>query len=384
MCRSKSETPHRDNSRPRQDTQKQTGFRRNPSSREEKRKPAKTNQLELDEDNHEEEYTTFNLRSPTAPPLKVQVQIEGRNVTMEVDTGATYSVVGKKTFDNLFSEVKLQDSDITLTTYTGEPIVAEGQADIQVVYEGQEYSLPLIVAPGDTPALLGRNWMRKMRLNWNKLAEQLTLQPGVNKLSSGVERIKGKFPKLFKQEPGKLRDFKAKIEVEKDSSPKFFKARTVSYYMRSKLDAEYKRLQEQCIIEPVKYSEWASPAVPVLKRDHSVRVCGDYKITVNQSIKKEVYPLPTTDDLFTKLEGGVKFAKIDLSHAYQQIELDEDSQNLLVLNTHQGLMKYKRLNFGVATAPAIFQRTIEGVLQGARGTAVYLDDIIITGKSVKE
>ena len=76
---------------------------------------------------------------------------------MEVDTGATYSVVGKKTFDNLFREVKLQDSDITLTTYTGEPIVAEGQADIQVVYEGQEYSLPLIVAPGDTPALLGRN-----------------------------------------------------------------------------------------------------------------------------------------------------------------------------------------------------------------------------------
>ena len=154
--------------------------------------------------------------------------------------------------------------------------------------------------------------------------------------------------------------------------------------MRSMLDAEYKRLQEQGIIEPVKYSEWASPAVPVLKRDHSVRVCGDYKITVNQSIKKEVYPLPTTDDLFTKLEGGVKFAKIDLSHVYQQIELDEDSQNLLVLNTHQGLMKYKRLNFGVATAPAIFQRAIEGVLQGARGTAVYLDDIIITGKSVKE
>ena len=143
-------------------------------------------------------------------------------------------------------------------------------------------------------------------------------------------------------------------------------------------------MQEQGIIEPVKYSEWASPAVPVLKRDHSVRVRGDYKITVNQSIKKEVYPLPTTDDLFTKLEGGVKFAKMDLCHAYQQIELDEDSQNLLVLNTHQGLMKYKRLNFGVATTPATFQRAIEGVLQGTRGTAVYLDDIIITGKSVKE
>ena len=75
-------------------------------------------------------------------------------------------------------------------------------------------------------------------------------------------------------------------------------------------------------------------AGPILKHDRSVQVCGDYKVIVNKSLQKEVYPLPTPDDLFTKLEGGVRFAKLHLSHAYNQVELDRESQ-LLVLNTHR-------------------------------------------------
>ena len=110
------------------------------------------------------------------------------------------------------------------------------------------------------------------------------------------------------------------MEVEPNAAPIFIKPHPVLYYMRSKLDAEYKCLQDTGIVEPVRYARWASPAV--LKRDESARVCGDYKVTVNKSLQKEVYPLLTPDDLFTKLEGGVRFAKLDISHAYQQVELD--------------------------------------------------------------
>ena len=90
-----------------------------------------------------------------------------------------------------------------------------------------------------------------------------------------------------------VNDLLAHVEVEPNAAPIFIKPRPVSYYMRSKLDAEYKRLQDTGIVEPVRYAWWASPAVPVLKRDGSVRVCGDYKVTVNKSLRKEVYPLPT-------------------------------------------------------------------------------------------
>ena len=77
------------------------------------------------------------------------------------------------------------------------------------------------------------------------------------------------------------------------------------------------------VIEPVQYSDWAAPIVPVLKRDGSVRICGDYKVTVNRALTTDTYPLPRVNDLFASLAGGKMFSKLDLAHAYQQILIDE-------------------------------------------------------------
>ena len=80
------------------------------------------------------------------------------------------------------------------------------------------------------------------------------------------------------------------------------------------------------------------------------------------------------------MSGGKKFTKLDLAHAYQQIPLDEESRKLVVINTQKGLFRYNRLPFGIASAPAIFQRTIEGILRGIPNVCVYIDDILITGR----
>ena len=84
------------------------------------------------------------------------------------------------------------------------------------------------------------------------------------------------------------------------------------------------------------------------------------------------------------LTGGEKYTKLDMSHAYQQIVLDEDSRKYVTVNTHTGLFTYNRLPFRVSSSPAIFQRTMEGVLQGIENVAVYLDDIFMTGKNDKD
>ena len=141
--------------------------------------------------------------------------------------------------------------------------------------------------------------------------------------------------------------------------------------MRAKIKQELERLQSAGAIEPVQFSDWLHP------------LCL-FWVTVNQAARTESYPLPRIDDLFASLNGGKTFTTLDLAHAYQQILLDEESRKLVVINTHKGLFRYNRLPFGVASAPAIFQRTIEGILRGIPHVCVYLDDILVTGNTDDE
>ena len=65
-----------------------------------------------------------------------------------------------------------------------------------------------------------------------------------------------------------------------------------------------------------------------------MRICGNYKLSVDQASKIDSYPLPRIDDLITSLAGGKAFTKLDLANAYQQIPLDDQSKKVLALNTH--------------------------------------------------
>ena len=137
------------------------------------------------------------------------------------------------------------------------------------------------------------------------------------------------------------------------------------------------------IIEPVQFANWAAPIVPVVKSDgKSLRICGDFKLTVNQASKLDRYPIPKVEDFFAKLTGGKAFTKLDLSQVYQQ--LDEKSQKYAVINTHRGLFQYNQLPFGISSAPGIFQRVMESILNGIPGVVVYIDDVLVIGRFEQE
>lgn len=113
-------------------------------------------------------------------------------------------------------------------------------------------------------------------------------------------------------------------------------------------------------------------------------MCGDYKVTVNPSLEVDQHPLPKPDDLFASLSGGQKFTTLDLKQAYQQMVLDEDSRKYVTVNTHKGLYRYTCLPFGIASAPAVFQRAMDTILQGLPHILCYIDDILITGATDEE
>lgn len=331
---------------------------------------------EVQETEDASECYEFTIREKTRnEPIMVTVDVNDAPVTMEVDSGAAVSIIDEPTYEKFFKTVQLRDTPIRLNSYTGK-INILGQCDVVVKYKGQTAHVPLIVVKGQGPALLGRNWLRYIRLDWPNL---LSVREAVN-----VKDITHEFPELFTEEMGKFTGPPVRLSVNENVKPVFCKARPVPYSLKGKIEEAIDKNIRDGIWKPIQYSEWAAPIVPVQKPDGSVRLCGDYKVTVNQACQVDKYPLPTVNEVFSKLSGGKTFTKIDLSQAYSQITVHEDFQKYLTVNTHKGLFAVTRLPFGISSAPGIFQRLMNCILGDIQGVAVYLDDILITGKNEAE
>ena len=147
------------------------------------------------------------------------------------------------------------------------------------------------------------------------------------------------------------------------------------------MEAELQRLQNVGVIQPVQFLDWAAPIALVLKKDGSLQICEDFKLTINQVATLDVYPLPKVEDLFATLPGGDTFTKLDLTHTYKQLLLDEHSSKLATINTIKGLFCYSRLPLVFQQHPQFSSVPWRIYFQGMSHVCVYLDDILITGRT---
>ena len=327
-------------------------------------------------DDDDDVYTMFTLPSAKVAPIQLSVEIDGTPLLMELDTGASLSIISESVYKMLPSQPLLEPCSAKLRTYTGEAIKVLGSVSVTVRHNSQQRCLPLLVVAGEGPSLVGRNWLGHMNIDWHSVCY---VQP-----LTEIEQLLTKHKEVFKESLGTVVGMTVKLHLKPDVSPKFCKARPMPFSVKRKVETELQRLEAEGVISPVRFADWATPIVPVAKRDGSVRICGDYKITLNQALEPEVYPLPKIEELFAALAGGLTFTKLDLSHAYQQLVLDERSAMVATINTHKGLFKYNRLPFGISTAPAHFQRVMENLLKDLPFVSVYLDDILVTGRSQTE
>ena len=140
---------------------------------------------------------------------------------------------------------------------------------------------------------------------------------------------------------------------------------------------------------PTQFCNWGTPVVPVRKAPRpdgaaSIRVCGDYSVTVNPQLKVHRHPLPSPEDLIRHLGGGAGFTKIDLADAYNQIRLAPESRKRLALSTHRGVLLQNVMPFGIFSAPGHFQQIMDELTRDISGVAVYFDDILVSGSTVEE
>ncbi|CAB4043692.1 Hypothetical predicted protein [Paramuricea clavata] len=158
-----------------------------------------------------------------------------------------------------------------------------------------------------SPVLCYRDWLHKLRLDWKtikllKSSDSSHRNPGTT-TQEKLKNLLDTYAEVFEDKLGTFKSAKARITLKEGSQPQFRKARHVPYSLRPKVEEELKRLQSEGILSKVEWSDWATPIVPVPKQDGSVRICGDFKGTINPTLQAEQYSLPRIEDIFAHLAG---------------------------------------------------------------------------------
>ena len=221
--------------------------------------------------------------------------------------------------------------------------------------------------------------MQTIRLDWRSLGIA-----NIQGTLPSLETILQKHSEVFQSNVGTMHQFEAKLVVKPEAKRQFYHPSSVPYALKDAIKRELDRLEAEGIVERVSHSDWAAPVMTVPKSDGMVRLCGEYKVTVNPVLDVNQYPLPRPDNLMTSISGGKRFTKFDLTAAYQQMPLNEESLKYVTVNTHRGLYRYRHLPFGIASAPAVLQQAMDAILQGLTYIIFYLDDILITGSTDQE
>ena len=259
-----------------------------------------------------------------------------QDLQMEIDTGASVSVISEDTYLSVWpgdQRPVLQKSTAQLRTYSGELMHVCGTITVCVFYRQQQKTLPLLVVRGAGRPLFGRDWMKEIKLDW-KLLQSLH---SVNKVDDQLQSLLENHAEVFRDELGSLRDIKVTLQISPDAQPCYHRPRPIPYMLYAQewrmswLD--WRRMEWSNLLLT---RTGLAPIVPVVKRDGAIRICGDFKVTVNKVAKRDMYPLPKVEDLLSTLAGGKSFSKLYLSHAYQQLHLSEESKPLVTIQHFQG------------------------------------------------
>ena len=327
----------------------------------------------------------------------VSVQLNGVQLPFEVDTGSPVVLIGESTFHQHFEE-EILDSCRPLIGVSGEAVSVLGTFEAVVQRPHQQEFVGkinvVVQACERETGLLGVPALDVLFPGWQRVFENSSK---INLLEITdnycLDDIVGDFGNYVRSNYGVLvdNDFTQPIigvvvalGLVEGASPIFARARKVPFHTRDLLTAHIQGLVAKGFLKPVQSSQWASPIVVVVKKDGTLRMCIDPKHTLNPYLTSVHYPIPVIDDMLVEINGHEFYSVIDLSGAFQQVQLDEASQRLVTINTHLGLFSYTRMPFGIKTAPTTFQRVMETILKKFKWCYVYIDDIIIVACSVAE
>ena len=250
-----------------------------------------------------------------------------------------------------------------------------GEVYLPISYDKVTVNHTFYVVANTSVNLLGRDL-------FNAFHFQIVYNPNndmlVNRVTSEIhDEFSSYFSDNFKSNVRET----IKLNVPAEVTPVYCKARKVPVRLRESLKKELDRLVSLGILSKIHSSDWATPIVTVLKNSGNLRLCADFSATLNKYIKPVNCVLPTIDQVISSTGQATVFSKIDLSQAFLQLPIHEDSQQYLVINTPEGLFKFHFLPFGLSSSPGVFQSFMCKVLDNIPGVIVYQDDLLLMSKN---
>ncbi|CAH8853639.1 unnamed protein product [Trichobilharzia szidati] len=329
-------------------------------------------------------------------PIKITLKINSKLIDFELDTGSPVSICSGQYWFKVFgySAYKdLEEVNVKLKSYTGDSLCILGLKNVIFEYKNHNILLPIYIAKGNGPSLLGRDWLLKVaNLQHNSMHSSTIL----------VDHILTQYSQVFHDDDNDGDDgddyrvnginaIRVSLPVAENAIPKYCKASVLKNTFKRKVELELNRLESEGIIEPVKSSSslWATPIIPILKFDNTVRIYGDYKITLNNCFTTEkAYTIPRIEDVYRRLCGRNTtckyFSKLNITSLYQELQLDDKSKCYTTIITHKGLYQYNFIPYGINCLVHIFYEIFPPMLKGIPNTVAYADDILIGSETVNE
>ena len=311
--------------------------------------------------------TTAADNSDTSPWF-AELQVGTTMVRFKLDTGADVSTMSKTVWLSISPQPTLQSTKVQLRGADDQLLPVCGVFSASLKYKGKATDVRMYVLERASGCLLSRSACDELGLVKRVSATRAQVQP-----PSGKPLV------------GCMEGPPAHIHLQSDATPyRCVTARRVPHHLFGKVREELGRMEDGGIITKVKEpTEWCSPMVPVLKPNGKVRICVDLK-RLNASVKREAFQLPTIEDTLATLSNSTVFTTLDTANGFWQIPLSSDSAKLTTFITPFGRYHFNRLPFGITSAPEIFQARVSGLLDGLPGVSVYMDDIIVYGRTMEE
>ncbi|XP_037611722.1 uncharacterized protein K02A2.6-like [Sebastes umbrosus] len=306
---------------------------------------------------------TINAKSTSCP------------VNLVVDTGSAVSIIPECLYREHFSGVLLDEPPKRLVTYTKSDVPVLGCLSATVQHANIKVSATLYVVKTGT-ALLGMDLFRALRLSIDNNAVLSTAAPVAEIEEINTGPVAG-------EKLGLAKGFIHRVKVREGVQPVQQKLRRLPLSVKQAVSAELERLLEMDVIERIDASPWVSPIVVTLRKNGAVRMCVDLR-EPNKAVVMDSHPLPHMDDLFSEMRGATVFSTIDLANAYHQVLLAEESRDMTAFITHDGLFRFRRVPYGLCSAPSAFSKMMSLVLKDLKGVQNYLDDVIVYGIEQEE